>query len=580
MALVELSLDLRSTSQHLVLVRMRFLPRQRRVVLRLPDWTPGSYLLRSYVRNLEGLQVCQECPGGQLQPVVAERIDPSGWQLNLAELHPVELRYALLATELSVRACHLDGDHGFLALAAVALQVEGERWTAHQLRLDLPTGWQAFVPLPFVAGQGWSAPNYDALIDAPVEAGPHHCHAFSVADVPHRWVSWEDGCAGGTWLLHRFPSLLEDVASVCQACCRLMGEAGPAAPDYLFVLHLLDQGYGGLEHDRCSILQFGRQALARPDGYRKLLQLVAHEYLHQWNVRRLRPAELSPIDYNKAVIIPTLWFAEGVTSYFDQFLPLSVGISTEAQLFEDLGAELSRYRLTPGRLSGQTLRQSGQEAWVKLYRRDADSDDSQISYYLKGAVVALALDLVLRRSGSSLVQVLRDLWQRLGRCGRGYSEATLLDAFTQRSVELGELLPGWLDSFDEPDLDGYLSDVGLRLEAVLSPAPFTGMGCRVEPHGLAVQRVQRHSPAQRAGLSVGDELLAIDTRRLRQPEDLAALLVAERPQSLTVSRRGCLRQLTLLSEAPTVDRWTLVPDPAASAETLARRSAWLGLIPC
>jgi len=580
LALVELTLDLRSAREHLVRARMRFHPRRHKVVLRLPDWTPGSYLLRSYVRNLEGLQASQECADGTERPVALERIDPSGWELSLTELQPVLLRYALHATELSVRACHLDADHGFLALAAVALQVEGERWTPHRLQLELPASWQAFVPLPVLAEQGWSACGYDELIDSPVEAGPHRAHSFLVNAVPHRWVSWEDGDSGGSWLLDRYPSLLEDVAAICRGCCRLMGEAAPAAPDYLFVLHLLDQGYGGLEHDRSSVLQYGRQALAQPDGYRKLLQLVAHEYLHQWNVRRLRPAELTPIDYNKAVIVPTLWFAEGVTSYFDLFLPLSVGLSSEAQLFADLGGELSRYRLTPGRQAGQTLRQSSQEAWVKLYRRDAYSDDSQISYYLKGAVVALALDLVLRRAGSCLVEVLRDLWQRLGRWGRGYSESTLTDAFVQRSSELADILPLWIEGFVEPDLESYLGDVGLQLEAVPSPEPFTGLRCGAEPQGLLVQRVQRHSPAQRAGVMVGDELIAVDSWRLRQPEDLAAHLQAERPQSLTVSRRGSLRQLSLLSAASTVERWTLVPDPAASDQVLVRRAAWLRLIPC
>ena len=578
---VELTLDLKSASQHLIQARLRFQPRTPEVVLRLPAWTPGSYLLRDYVRNLEGLAVTQaDRPGEPPSRVAVERIETSGWLLQLGSLDPVEVRYAVLATELTVRTCHLDADHGFLALAAVALQVEGERWSPHRLQLELPGGWDAFVPLNRQAGQGWWAPSFDDLVDAPVEVGPHAIHSFEVGGVPHRWVCWEDGASGEGWLLSRFPSVLADVAAVCEACCRLMGEAKPAAPDYLFVLHLLDQGYGGLEHDRSSVLQYGRQALGRPDGYRKLLQLVAHEYLHQWNVRRLRPAELTPIDYNQAVIVPTLWFAEGITSYLDLFLPHAAGLSTEAELVDDLGAEISRYRLTPGRLNGQTLRQSSQEAWVKLYRRDAYSDDAQISYYLKGALVALALDLVLRRDGSCLVEVLRDLWRRLGSCGRGYSETLLVEAFAHRSPVLAELLPLWLGSFQEPDLEDHLADVGLILKPVLSGEPFTGLRCHAMPHGLEVQRVQRHSPAQQAGLVVGDELIALEGWRLRQPDELAALLRPEHPQTLTVSRRGALRQLSLRSAPPAVERWMLVRDPAASARSLDRRGAWAGQVPC
>jgi predicted metalloprotease with PDZ domain len=180
----------------------------------------------------------------------------------------------------------------------------------------------------------------------------------------------------------------------------MMGESAPAASHYLFILHLTEKGYGGLEHDFSSVLQFGRSQLAEPDGRRRLLQLVAHEYLHQWNVRRLRPAELTPIDYDRPMVVPSLWFAEGITSYVDQLIPFAAGIGSEATVLEDLGKDLSRYLLTPGRRV-QSLRQSSQEAWVKLYRQDAYSADNQISYYLKGAVVAMVLDLHLRRQNSA-----------------------------------------------------------------------------------------------------------------------------------------------------------------------------------
>jgi predicted metalloprotease with PDZ domain len=380
--------------------------------------------------------------------------------------------------------------------------------------------------------------------------------------------------------MSRYPTLLHDVAAVCEACCRLMGEAAPASPDYLFVLHLLDQGYGGLEHDNATVLQYGRQALRQTDGYRKLLQLVAHEYLHQWNVRRLRPAQLSPIDYDRAVIVPSLWFAEGVTSYFDQLLPRLAGLCSDEQVFEDLGADLSRYLLTPGRLHGQSLRQSAQEAWVKLYRRDADSDDHQISYYLKGAVISLVLDLELRRDGSCLAQVLRDLWQRLGRWGRGYSEQDLLEALAAFSPALRERLPGWLEGHDDPDLPAYLQDVGLLLEPEGASSPRSGLRAEPQPAGLAVTRVERHGPAQAAGLMVGDELIALEGLRLRQADDLPALLKAGVAQALTISRRGLLRTLMITPDPPVVERWRLRPDPAAAPTALVRRRQWLELVPC
>ncbi len=341
---IEISLDLRQPANHLVGVTLAWTPASNQTHLSLPGWTPGSYLIRDYVRHLEGLEV--EQAGQRLQP---RRTDVAAWELRLPSLERLRVRYSILATDLSVRTCHLDGEHGFLALAAVVLLVADHRWCPASLRLELPAGWQAFVPLPEVAHHIWRARDFDQLVDSPIELGPHPCHSFTVAGVPHRWVGW-----GGD-----LPTLdadwLADVSRLCLACCRLMGVARPAAEHYLFILHLREHGFGGLEHDCACVLMYGRRALLQPGGRRHLLQLIAHEYLHQWNVRRLRPAELTPYDYSTACIVPTLWFAEGVTSYYDQLLPVCAGLSCEDELFEDLGADLSRYYLTAGR-SVQSLR--------------------------------------------------------------------------------------------------------------------------------------------------------------------------------------------------------------------------------
>ncbi len=574
-------LDLTACHQHLVRVRLVHTPSRPCLRLALPAWTPGSYLIRDYVRQLEALTVTQA--GRDLQP---RRTGPSRWQLELPSLEPLEISYAVVATELTVRTCHLDGDHGFLALAAVALELEGERWSPHRLQLQLPPGWQAFVPLPEAEDNGgaegddggWLARDLDQLLDTPIEAGPHRAHAFSVAGVPHRWVSWGTDLKGGD-PVETDPDWLTDLERVCLACCRLMGVERPAAEHYLFVLHLTDSGYGGLEHDLSTVLQFGRRSLARPEGRRKLLQLAAHEYLHQWNVRRLRPAELTPYRYDQAVVVPTLWFAEGVTSYVDQLLPHSAGCSTEAEVLEDLGADLSRYLLSPGRRV-QSLRSSSEEAWVKLYRPDAYAPNSQISYYLKGAVLALVLDLHLRRVGACLPQVLQELWGSHGSAGRGYREADLLTAFAHHAPDLAELLPDWLTSCDDPPLHAYLAAVGLRLEP--QRASSQDLGCRLElgAAGLTLQRVDRDGPAERAGLAVGDEWIALDGVRLRNVDEGLDLLRPElplTPHELLYCRDGRVRTTTLLPEAPAVERWTLALDPATAEATASQRQRWLTL---
>ena len=567
----ELELDLRQPHSQRLEARLSFTPHQARLGLSLPRWTPGSYLLREYVGQLEGLQVRQ-----QGLALVPRRVTPFRWELDLPCLAPVTLTYAVQATELTVRTAHLNDEHGFLPLAAIVLHIDGERWSPHRLQLRLPADWQAFVPLPQQSDGSWLAADLDHLIDSPVEVGPHPSHRFAVAGVPHRWVGW----GGDVPQLDR--EWLADVERVCLACCRLMGVERPAADDYLFVLHLTESGYGGLEHDTSTVLQFGRRRLTRPEGRRKLLQLVAHEYLHQWNVRRLRPAQLVPIDYDRAVVVPTLWFAEGITSYVDQLLPHAAGCCSAEAVLEDLGEDLSRYFGSQGRFV-QSLRASSQEAWVKLYRPHPHAANQQISYYLKGAVLALVLDLHLRRQGSWLGAVLQDLWRSHGRSRRGYSEDDLLDAFAQQAPDLRTLLPQWLTSTEDPPLDGLLAEVGLRLEPV-KPA-VVGLGWQLEQRpggGLWLTRINRGGSAQLAGLQVGDELIALGQERVRQLDDLNLLLAVaspETPLDLLVSREGLLRRFSLRPGPPTIERWQLGVDPAAPPLAHQRREAWLQLRP-
>lgn len=566
------SLDLRATTAHLVAVTLELQPEQLELAFALPAWTPGSYLIRDYVRQLEALEVFQ---GDAALPIL--RTGVAAWSVRVPRLAPLRLRYRILATELTVRTCHLTAEHGFLALAAVVLQVGGQRWLPHRLRLQLPPGWQAFVPLPADANGDWLARDFDQLVDTPIEAGPHPCHSFSVAGAPHRWVSWGTTLEGAD-LPAADPQWLADVERVCLACCRLMGVERPAAEHYLFVLHLTDNGYGGLEHDLSTVLQYGRRRLADPDGRRKLLQLVAHEYLHQWNVRRLRPAELCPYDYDRAVVVPSLWFAEGITSYVDQLLPHVAGLCCEAEVLGDLAADLSRYRLTPGR-AVQSLRLSSQEAWVKLYKADAYAVDNQVSYYLKGAVLALVLDLHLRRHRSGLPAVLRGLWRSHGCQGRGYRQEDLLNALAALAPDLATLLPRWLDALEDPPLDDYLADVGLALSAETSEEPWLGWHLEIATQGLTTRRVLRDSPAEQAGLMVGDELIALAGQRVQRMEDVSTVLKvwSSAPLEVLVARDGRLLS-TVLSPAPArAKAWRLEPRADAPDDAAERRRRWLAL---
>ncbi|MFO0139539.1 MAG: M61 family peptidase, partial [Cyanobacteriota bacterium] len=217
-----LRLDLREPGRHLVLAQLDFTPEHTQLDLRLPAWTPGSYLIRDYVRTLEDLQLMQ----GE-RPIPLRRHGPAHWRAVLHDLAPVCLRYRILAVESSVRTSQLQSDHGFVVLAQVALQIEGQRWKPHALELLLPRDWQAFVPLPEDGQGGWLARDFDQLVDSPVEVGSLTARPFVVAGVPHRWVTW------GQDPTIEAPGWLLEVAAVCQACCQLMGTATPPAQGYL-----------------------------------------------------------------------------------------------------------------------------------------------------------------------------------------------------------------------------------------------------------------------------------------------------------------------------------------------------------
>ena len=556
------TLDLSQPHGHRIGITLRFVPQTPTQDMLLPAWTPGSYLEREYVRHLDRLEVLQ---GGSA--VTPRRLERHRWRLAVTPGQEVEVRYGVLGVERSVRTNWLDGDGAFLTAAAWALLVEGQRWQPQRLQLLLPEGWQAACSLPR-EGPGYEARDFDALVDAPIACGELRQLTFDVAGHPHHWV-WQG-------LPHPAPEgrWRQALPALAEAACRLMGETAPAAAAYHLLVRFCGEGYGGLEHDDGCALLYSRRELNHADGQRRLYQLVAHEYLHQWNVRRLRPRELLPYDYGGATIVPTLWFAEGVTSYFDGLVVLRAGLCSEDELLRDWSDDISRYLTTPGR-AVQTLEASSEEAWVKLYRPDAHSAGHQISYYLKGQLVALLLDLHLLAAGDGLQGVLQRLWRQYGRCGRGYGQEDLFAVIGAAAPDLPGSLDRWLRSLDELPLDGYLKSVGLELLAEPATAPATGLRLETASGLLQVQRVDRASPAEAAGLAPGDELIAGDGERLRTPDQLDACLRQDQPVELLISRDGRVRTLHLTAAAPTPVRWRLAPDPSAGPAPCLLRHRWL-----
>ena len=562
---MHLCLDLREPASQTLQVSMRWTPSNPRLTWQLPVWTPGSYTVRDPSQHLHSLSLHQG--DRRLHPT---RLSPSRWSIDLQSLEAVCLRYRIEARQLTVRTCHLDPEFASLCLSAVAMEVGGFRWEPHTLEILHPDAWRAFVPLPTRNGR-WVADDFDQLVDSPVHAGDLNEIPFQV-----------NGCRHSLLLIGSPPmdwprSLVDDIEGVCAAACKLMGGDPPAGNRYQLVIQMLDQGYGGLEHDHGAVLQFSWPLLAKADGYRQLLQLVGHEYLHQWNVRRLRPKEYVPYDHGRPVISDGLWFAEGITSYFDLALPLLAGQSDRTTLLSDLAKDLSHVLLNPGRTI-QSLADSSREAWVRLYKSTPAGAQTQISYYKLGTALAFCLDVELRAAGSSLASVLRELWTRFGPNRRGYGRSDIQDIIRETNAGLADRLDHWLDETDSLPIEACVRQLGLSLVPAPGQMDSTGLTLLDSSRGVVIKQVSDGSPGQQAQLVAGDELVAVRGHRLYSADQWPSLIKGESTMSITYARRGRLEETRLIQMPPEHKALTLEWNPQASDHDKTLRDQWFEIL--
>ena len=373
------------------------------------------------------------------------------------------------------------------------------------------------------------------------------------------------------------PTFQADIEAVCTAACTLMGTPPPAGNRYQLVIQLLDQGYGGLEHDHSSVLQFSWDALTKKDGYRQLLQLIGHEYFHQWNVRRLRPGAYVPYRYDRAEISDGLWFAEGITSYFDLTLTLLASKSDRQTLLEDLGKDISHVLLNPG-CRIQSLADSSREAWLRLYKQTPANSVAQISYYRLGTVVSFCLDVQLRQSGSALSSVVRDLWLRLGRYGKGYEPKDLIQVVADHNKSLAEVLPTWLETTIDAPIHDCLNSLGLIAVPIHSKHADVGMQLSKQNDRLLINKVRPDSPGEQAGLVPGDEIVGAHDWRIRGLEHWQALLQGPEQIPVLYARRGRLSTTILKKKDPIVEHWEITWDPCASSSQKELRDRWFSIV--
>lgn len=560
----------------------------------LPVWTPGSYLIREFARHV--LSVRAEADG---KPLAIEKIDKHTWQCAAA-CGRVALTYEVYAFDLSVRGAYLDTARGFFNGASVFVWPHGREAEPCSLEILAPgfgaeQRWRVATSLPMEevddAGFGtYLAANYDELIDHPVEISNFELYTFEVNGIEHRLAL--SGKHNGD-----IDQLTGDLQRICEEHIGFFGEL--PFPSYLFQLLIVGDGYGGLEHRASTSLIVSRKTLPRvgeseqSDDYRTLLGLFSHEYFHAWNVKRIKPAAFVPYDLSREAYSTELWLYEGMTSYYDDLALVRCGIVSESDYLKLLGQTITRVLRGGGRLK-QSVADASFDAWIKFYRPDENAPNALVSYYAKGSLIALALDLTLRSESGhqrSLDDVMQALWLRYGKQSVGVPQGEVENIVAELAgAAAAQFLHDAVYGTADLPLESLLREVGVQyqLRATESAEDLGGTPAKSERrHGRLGVRAEGKTdpkvlhvfdggPAQIAGLAAGDQLIALDGLRITGGLDTAlrAYPPGHKLRVLAFRRDELLDVQASLDQAPH-DTCFLQADDAATAKAVAARAAWL-----
>ena len=582
-------IDARDTHSHVFHVKLIIAKPSALQRFRLPVWIPGSYMVREFSRHLFDLKAKQAS-----RDLPIRQIDKSSWEVSCEGRGALTLAYSVYAFDTSVRAAFLSAQRGFFNGTSVFLEAQGHSSEPHQVQIsDLPPQWEVATALPAFKtdkkGRGtYEAADYDELIDHPVELGTFWRGAFNAHGVEHEMV------VVGALPDFDKERLLTDARQICETEIAFWHtNKRPPFDRYVFLLNAVDDGFGGLEHRTSTALICGRRDLPQigrsdiSDGYLTLLGLISHEYFHTWNVKRLRPTEFGRYQLYQENYTELLWFFEGFTAYYDDLFLVRCGLIDESRYLKLLTKTLSGVLSTPGR-QVQSVAKSSFDAWVKYYRNDENTHNITISYYTKGSLVALALDLTLRAAGKgSLDDVMRALWLRSG--GGPISEADIWQAVNDIAGRpLSQTLSGWVHGTNDLPWPELLEPFGLAWQAAM-PTMAQRWGLKVSESplvGIKVSQVHRGGLGEKIGLSAGDEILGVNQWRIRRLDEAPRFMKSGESGTLLICRDQILMPLNLPAGAATAPcpgagelapQGHLVHKPASQAARSAGslRKEWL-----
>jgi predicted metalloprotease with PDZ domain len=520
---------------------------QKKLRVFLPSWSPGSYLMREYARHIRWFEATQQ--NGEV--LFHQQISKNVWEIDWERSHlnkklrEFQVTYDIYCKELTVRTSHVDASHAFLHGPSYLMGVEGESLENPTIEFRFPSLWSKLsTGLKDISDERhvflYTARDYDELIDSPVEIGCHETDGFMFNNVPHHLAQYGD-------LYPHTQNLKEDFQKVVATVAQHFDNDLPY-DHYLFITHFVPKLYGGLEHLNSTALQFDGRKLQNRRDYLTYLSLVGHEYFHLWNVKRIRPHELGPFDYVNENYTSMLWLAEGLTSFMDDLFVYRAGVAKLEEYLDFVKTNLENFHNTPGR-HYHSLEQSSFNAWVKLYRPDENSKNSSVSYYLKGGLVFMVLHAMLLKKGSSIDDLIKLLWQDFK--SRPESGVTKDHVYKMVS-ELGgeetlEKFSTMIETTSVIDFDSCMKEMGCEIRYTDSKLPWIGVDWDFQADRVMVKSVVIDSPAHKAGLNAGDEVLFMNGLRfLRdEAEKMSMLLLVDKHYDLVISRLGRLTHLSV-----------------------------------
>ena len=540
---------------HLLEVEMRFNWAQmpEKAEIKMPVWTPGSYLIREYARHVQDFAV--KNPSGNV--LDWQKINKNTWQITTQGAKEIVVSYRVYANELTVRTNELNADHAFFNNAALLMFPKGELSASSTIKVMPYGNWKVATGLPKVEGQvnTFRADNFDVLYDSPFEIGNFTEVPFTVDGVPHRFIIEGDGN-------YNAEKIAKDTAKIVEQAKTIFGEL--PYKDYTFILNL--RGGGGLEHLNSTALQWQKFGFKPEARYKAFLNLVAHEYFHLWNVKRIRPDALGPFDYENENYTKMLWVAEGGTAYYESILLRRADLISDQDVLDSKAKIIEQLQARPGRFE-TSLESASFDAWIKYYRQDENSVNNQISYYDKGELVGFLLDIEIRKDSGgakSLDDVMRFLYNEFYKKNKNYTPEDyqkIAEMMARKSLD--DFFKKYVRGTEEIDYNAILGGIGLQLETGEEAVKqaFLGGNLAESDGKLTVRDVPADTPAYQFGLNNNDQIVAIDGNRASQTF-LQSYLNGKKPGDkikLTVFRFDELREIEVTLDGRAKSDYKIVP---------------------